>query len=110
MTLIYFFGKERSAYDNVQMERGLQLQELARDLKFQATTDPLTGLFNRLQFDQVLASEILRSVRYKTPLALVLYDVDQFKTVNDNHGHQMGDKVLTQLSWLVAGNIRDCDM
>jgi diguanylate cyclase (GGDEF)-like protein len=40
----------------------------------------------------------------------VLYDVDDFKNVNDSHGHQVGDQVLSQLSRLVAGNIRDCDV
>jgi len=93
MTLIYLFGKERSVHDNVQMEKRLKLQELARGLRFQATTDPLTGLYNRLEFDQALAKELIRSARYKTPLSLVLYDIDQFKAVNDSHGHQVGDKV-----------------
>lgn len=79
MTLIYLLGRERWVHDNVQMDNRLRLQELARDLGFQATTDPLTGLHNRLKFDQALADEMVRSDRYKTPLSLVLYDVDNFK-------------------------------
>ena len=110
MTLIYLFGKERWFHDNVQMERRLQLQELARDLRSQATTDPLTGLFNRLKFDEALAGEISRSARYGTSLSLALYDVDRFKAINDTHGHQTGDKVLTELSSLVAGSIRSVDV
>jgi diguanylate cyclase (GGDEF)-like protein len=110
MTLIYLFGKERWFHDNVQMENRLKLQDLARELRFKATTDPLTGLFNRLKFDQTLENEMSRSARYNTAVALVLYDVDHFKAVNDSHGHQVGDKVLTQLSRLVVGNIRDCDV
>jgi diguanylate cyclase (GGDEF)-like protein len=110
MSLIYLFGKERWIHDNVQMDKRLKLQELARDLRFQATTDPLTGLSNRLKFDQALAAEISRSMRYETPFSLVLYDVDNFKTVNDVHGHQIGDKVLVQLSRFVPSMLRNTDL
>jgi diguanylate cyclase (GGDEF)-like protein len=110
MTLIYLFGKERWIHDNVQMDKRLKLQELARDLRFQATTDPLTGLSNRLKFNQALATEMLRSMRYGTPLSLVLYDVDNFKAVNDTHGHQVGDKVLIQLSQFAPSLLRNTDL
>jgi diguanylate cyclase (GGDEF)-like protein len=110
MTLIYLLGRERWVHDNVQMDKRLRLQELARDLGFQATTDPLTGLHNRLKFDQALADEMVRSDRYKTPLSLVLYDVDNFKRVNDTYGHQIGDKVLVQLSRFVPNLIRSTDL
>ena len=109
MTLIYLFGKERWVHDNVQMEKRLQLQQLAQQLRSQATTDPLTGLFNRLKFDQALAVEMARAERYKAPLSLALYDVDGFKKVNDTFGHQAGDKVLAQLAALVASNCRSSD-
>jgi diguanylate cyclase (GGDEF)-like protein len=109
MTLIYLFGKERWFHDNVQMERRLQLQELAQSLSHQASTDPLTGMSNRLKFDQALAGEVLRAERYKTPLSLIFYDIDYFKAVNDTHGHQTGDNVLKHMSRFVAGNIRGVD-
>jgi diguanylate cyclase (GGDEF)-like protein len=110
MALIYQFSRERWIHDNIQMEKRLQLQDLARDLRFRATTDPLTGIFNRLKFDQALASEMLRATRYKTPLSLVLYDVDHFKAINDTYGHQIGDKVLIQMAKLPAVNIRSTDV
>jgi diguanylate cyclase (GGDEF)-like protein len=110
MALIYLFGRERWVHDSVQMEKRLQLQELARDLRFKATTDPLTGIPNRLKFDQALAGEVLRAARYKTLLSLVFYDIDHFKEINDTYGHQVGDKVLVQLCELVAGGIRGTDM
>ena len=110
MTLIYLLGRERGVHDNVQMENRLRLQDLARDLGYKATTDPLTGLHNRTKFDQALANEILRADRYKTPLSLVLYDIDHFKLVNDTYGHQTGDKVLVQLSRFVPNLIRTTDM
>jgi diguanylate cyclase (GGDEF)-like protein len=110
MSLIYLFGKERGIHDNVQMDKRLKLQELARELRFQATTDPLTGLSNRLKFNQALATEISRSMRYETPLSLVLYDIDNFKAVNDTHGHQIGDKVLVELSRLAPNLLRNTDL
>jgi diguanylate cyclase (GGDEF)-like protein len=110
MVLIYLFGRERWFHDSIQLEKRLELQNLASDLRFQATTDPLTGLFNRLKFDQALSIEMSRADLYAAPLCLVLYDVDHFKDVNDTHGHQVGDQVLAQLSRLVAGNMRDCDV
>lgn len=110
MTLIYNFGRERWVHDSVQLDKRVQLQELARELRFRATTDPLTGLSNRSKFDQALASEMLRSERYRTPLSLVVYDVDNFKDVNDSCGHLVGDKVLIQLSRLVSNLVRSGDV
>jgi diguanylate cyclase (GGDEF)-like protein len=110
MSLIYMFGKERSAHDRVQMERQLQLQALAQNLRSQATTDALTGLNNRLKFDQSLAAEMASAARYRTPLSLALFDVDFFKEVNDTHGHNVGDKVLMRLAAVVAGKSRTTDM
>jgi diguanylate cyclase (GGDEF)-like protein len=92
------------------MERQLQLQALAQNLRSQATTDALTGLNNRLKFDQSLAVEMASAARYRTPLSLALFDVDFFKEVNDTHGHNVGDKVLMQLAAVVAGKSRTTDM
>jgi diguanylate cyclase (GGDEF)-like protein len=109
-TLIYILGRERGVHDSVQTENWLKLQDLARDLGFLATTDPLTGLSNRIKFDQEFDRALSMALRYKTPLTLVLYDVDHFKTVNDGHGHQTGDAVLVQLSRFIAGRVRSTDL
>ncbi len=85
-------------------------RSMAKRLTRQATTDPLTGVFNRLKFDQVLAAEIARSGRYKTPFAVVMYDIDHFKAVNDTHGHQVGDRVLVDLARIISGHIRQTDV
>lgn len=76
----------------------------------QASTDALTGAFNRLRFNVELAKEMARSARYKTPLALVMYDIDCFKAINDAHGHQAGDRVLVGITRLTAGHIRQTDL
>ena len=92
------------------MERRLKLQQLANDLRFQATTDTLTGLSNRLKFNEALAYEMALSSRYRMPLSLVMFDVDRFKAINDTYGHQVGDKVLIHLSRFVLSNIRSVDL
>lgn len=110
LALVYLIGKERWIHDNVQLERRLELEERARSLDARATTDPLTGLYNRRKFDRSMATEILRAHRYGTPLSLILYDIDHFKTINDTGGHQAGDNVLIKLSRFVAARIRDSDV
>src|SRR5262249_28059552 len=72
--------------------------------------DPLTGLNNRLRFNEAMSQEISRSRRYRTALSLVLYDVDHFKQINDTYGHLVGDKMLIELSLFVAARIRGADV
>jgi diguanylate cyclase (GGDEF)-like protein len=110
MLLVYVIARERAVHDHVQMDRRLELEELARDLDFKATTDPLTGLSNRLKFDQALSAEIRRARRFDVALSLVIYDVDHFKQINDAHGHQVGDDVLIKLSGFVAKRMRETDL
>ena len=110
LIVIYFVVKERLVHDKIVLARRLELEEQTRKLDLQATTDPLTGIFNRLKFNQELAAEMARSGRYKTPLSVVMYDIDHFKAVNDTHGHQVGDRVLVGLCRIVAGRIRQTDV
>ena len=110
MALLYLLGRGRRIHDDLQLDRRLKLQELARDLGIQATTDPLTGLHNRLKLGPSLVGEIQRAERYNTALSLVLFDIDHFKKINDTHGHVVGDQVLVQLSRFVPGLIRTMDL
>jgi diguanylate cyclase (GGDEF)-like protein len=110
VTLVYLVGRERWVRDNVHLSKRLELEELARKLDFRATTDPLTGLFNRRKFNHELSLGISRAQRYGTPLSLVIFDVDHFKAINDTYGHQVGDKVLIDLSKLIAARLRKTDV
>jgi diguanylate cyclase (GGDEF)-like protein len=74
-----------------------------------ASTDPLTGLLNRRALYQILTMEMERSVRYAKPLSIVIFDVDHFKSINDTHGHTVGDRVLKSISDLVGREIRQVD-
>jgi diguanylate cyclase (GGDEF)-like protein/PAS domain S-box-containing protein len=75
-----------------------------------AIYDYLTKLYNRSKLDEELSNEILRAARYKTPLCVILLDIDHFKNVNDSYGHQMGDSVLKQIAQLLKKNTRKVDI
>jgi diguanylate cyclase (GGDEF)-like protein len=66
-------------------------------LRYDAWHDALTGLYDRRSFDRLLEMAIARSSRYGWPFTLVMLDLDQFKSINDEHGHQAGDAVLRDL-------------
>jgi diguanylate cyclase (GGDEF)-like protein len=66
-------------------------------LKYDAWHDPLTGLYDRRSFDRLLEMAVARSVRYQWPFTLVLIDLDGFKELNDEQGHQAGDEALRSL-------------
>ncbi|HYP99823.1 MAG TPA: diguanylate cyclase [Polyangiaceae bacterium] len=86
-----------------------QLREANKRLEALADTDGLTGLYNRRYFDALLGRELQRTERYKTPLGLVLIDIDHFKRVNDTFGHTMGDEVLRNVSRIVTSSVRVTD-
>jgi diguanylate cyclase (GGDEF)-like protein len=79
-------------------------------LREQARTDELTGLFNRRHFHERLGSELARARRSGEPVALMLLDVDDFKAVNDGHGHPVGDGVLRAFSNLLRDAVRGADV
>ncbi len=71
--------------------------------------DDLTGLGNRRAFDETIAREISRAVRDKTPLVLVVFDLDRFKPINDTYGHKGGDEMLKSLARIIRAAIREND-
>jgi diguanylate cyclase (GGDEF)-like protein len=73
-------------------------------------TDSMTGVFNYRYFYKRLNEEILRAKRYERELSLVILDIDNFKSFNDNFGHQAGDLILRQLSDLITRTIRSIDV
>jgi diguanylate cyclase (GGDEF)-like protein len=81
-----------------------------RRVATQASTDSLTGLANRRMFDEELALEWRRADRVGDSLALVLLDLDDFKRVNDAHGHQAGDAVLRAVGEILGSGVRQVDL
>jgi diguanylate cyclase (GGDEF)-like protein len=75
-----------------------------------ADTDELTGIKNRRYFRRVLASEFDRARLYNLPLSLLMIDVDDFKKINDGHGHPVGDVLLSELCGTIKGALRQLDV
>jgi two-component system, cell cycle response regulator len=86
------------------------LRRLSSRLQALSVTDALTGLPNRRSFDEKLAVEVSRANRYRTPLALVMIDVDQFKSINDQHGHVSGDQALCRVAAVLEREKRVGDL
>jgi diguanylate cyclase (GGDEF)-like protein len=76
----------------------------------QATMDELTGLFNRNFLMQRIKEELKKAWRFKQPLSLIFADLDFFKRVNDEHGHQVGDQLLTEFGTLMKKSVREYDV
>lgn len=88
---------------NELKKKNVELEELS-------TTDKLTGLYNRMKLDLTLQAEINRSERYGSHLSIIIMDVDHFKSINDQYGHQEGDKVLKQVAGLLKDDTRKVDI
>ena len=86
-----------------------RLREGRAELERLSVTDELTGLANRRKLDDELARELLSHERHKRSLAVLMLDVDRFKTLNDTHGHPAGDAVLRQLAEVMNGCVRKGD-
>ena len=79
-------------------------------LKRVGLTDPLTRINNRRFFDQRLNEEIGRSMRANEPISCLFIDIDHFKSINDEHGHQQGDFILREVARLIREQLRNCDV
>ena len=75
-----------------------------------ASVDVLTKIYNRRYFLEILKTETKRAIRYERPLTLAYFDVDDFKTVNDNFGHDQGDRLLCLIADTVKQSIRETDV
>ncbi|MDW6004683.1 sensor domain-containing diguanylate cyclase [Vibrio mangrovi] len=75
-----------------------------------SVTDRLTGMHNRLKLDETLEREMFRAERYRHPLSIILLDIDNFKMVNDNYGHRVGDDILCKIAELLQCHVRKTDI
>jgi diguanylate cyclase (GGDEF)-like protein len=101
MTAVSLASHAVVALDNARLHRIVERQALV---------DGLTGLANRRQCEETLASELARVERFGGPLAIVVADLDWFKDVNDRHGHPSGDAVLREFAQLLNETVRDIDL
>jgi diguanylate cyclase (GGDEF)-like protein len=89
----------------IALENALRIQRLENA----AVVDPLTNCFNRRAFQKYLENSIASAMRYQHSLSLIMMDLDDFKKINDAHGHETGDRVLKTVSELVASSVRKSD-
>jgi diguanylate cyclase (GGDEF)-like protein len=88
----------------------LQIQELNQALKIQAETDYLTGLYNRRKFISEVESELNRYERYKDSFCFAILDLDNFKSLNDTYGHDIGDMILKHFAIVLNTTLRKVDV
>ncbi len=88
-------------YEDVTLER-----QTAEQLTYLAERDPLTGLFNRHRFNEELSRMIADAERSRSRVALLFFDLDEFKYINDTFGHRAGDAMLIRVAGEVVGNVR----
>ncbi len=88
----------------------MELRRSRAELRELANKDPLTGLLNRRVFMDITRREVAKFRRYELPLSLIIIDLDHFKAVNDNFGHQTGDEVLTQTADILMSSTRETDV
>jgi len=91
-------------------KRNSELQSMLHHVEALAITDPLTGLYNRRRFDDVLKREFAVTKRYATPLSCLMVDVDHFKRINDLYGHDAGDRVLCNVAGRLTSTLREVDL
>jgi len=106
-----FTREERELFEYLAGQAGVSIEnaDLHETVQRQAVTDELTGLSNIRELNTTLDREIERSRRFSSSLGLVMVDIDDFKQVNDLHGHQQGDQVLVMVGRVLRDLSRDID-
>lgn len=106
-----FDDSKKFLVDACMMQFGVSIKNamLFEETKDLSLTDPLTSLPNRRYFERKISSEFDRFKRYERPFSLMMIDIDFFKKVNDNYGHQSGDCVLKKLGEIISGFVRKSD-
>lgn len=93
---------------NAELEE--RVRQRTQELAELASRDPLTGLYNRRHFGEVITREFAAAERYGDDLTCLMFDVDHFKTINDQFGHRTGDAILMALATAIAGELRGSDV
>ncbi|WP_294030506.1 diguanylate cyclase, partial [Thiolapillus sp.] len=88
----------------------MELQSINRALSIQASIDSLTGIYNRQKFESLLKDELDKFGRYHHPLSVIMFDVDDFKSINDQQGHLVGDQILREISAVIKRGLRNSDV
>jgi two-component system, cell cycle response regulator len=106
---IYAALRRRMQREELQ-KRNSELEEMLYRVEYMAMTDPLTGLYNRRRFNDVLKREFATTWRYQNELSCVMIDIDKFKAINDKYGHPVGDLVLKSIAGVLTESLREVDV
>ena len=112
---VYYFSVSLSNISEEEHHASMSLSDITeqeiykKELEYLTLSDPLTHVGNRRKYEKRVQEEIERACRYKTPLSLIVLDLDHFKKVNDEYGHSVGDEVLREYSKLVKNALRGID-
>ena len=117
--MIVIFADTQDYFEQVGMEAFIAFAQLATvaldqarlkmSLETMATIDPLTNLLNRRAFQEVINREYASAKRSDKPFSMLLFDLDRFKMLNDNYGHDVGDKILLGVSYIAQSTLRTSD-
>ncbi len=101
--------KSRGRWNAIVIVRDITLRKREKELEKLATTDVLTKAYNRVKFGEIIGREMARVKRYSQSLSIIMFDIDQFKEVNDTYGHVAGDYVLKGVADIARENMRKID-
>jgi len=105
---VYAALRSKRLQDELKLKNEEIKGMLAR-VEMLSITDPLTQLYNRRKFEELLQSEFKKAKRYSLPLSLLMIDIDHFKSVNDTYGHAVGDVVIKETAHIIGKSIRTVD-
>lgn len=100
---------EKKIYENKLKRYLKELKNKNKQLEDLATLDMLTGAYNRRKFEYSLGLEIDKKEKYDSPFSIIMFDIDNFKGINDDNGHENGDRVLQDITALIKNTLRATD-
>lgn len=107
--VIIYWNRKISYKNRLLKEAEEKIKQKNIELQKLATTDKLTQIYNRAKLDEILEKELSIYKRYKNSFGICILDIDFFKRINDNFGHQVGDKVLIEIAKILKLSLRDSD-
>jgi polar amino acid transport system substrate-binding protein len=109
LLLVMYWNRKIIVANKLLKEAQKDINKKNKALAKLAITDKLTNLYNRRKLEELLQNELHRSQRFSHPFALSIIDIDEFKKVNDTHGHPIGDQVLIEMAKVLSNSLRTTD-
>lgn len=103
-------NEELKAANQQLMAQAEELKQVNRDLQHLSVTDPLTGLYNRRHFEKLMENEVAYSISNDETSSIILIDIDNFKKINTEYGHPVGDELLRAIAGIISTRLRKTDV